>query len=256
MPEEEIINEEEAKKLLSSYGISAKRGDNGTFRVTPGVYKQVSMKVVTGKVKTAYILPTKPLYMLETVRPMFLPLPCIFGFEPWCWVRKYKDPEIDFGINAVKVRDVDVYLLRGRITGKIDTKFENMSKEGETWEENVKTGEQRNRENVDGSADLDGKFDEEIFMRKISETLAKIEDRFIKKTEPDAKIKITSDFEKKGYLNMIKSILDILLTGSMYIDDKIKVTVEWSWLGEKKSKSKDISIRAYLPVENVNWHMW
>jgi len=254
MPEEETISEKEAKKLLSSYGISAKRGDSGTFRVTPGVYKQVSIKVVTGKEKTAYILPTKPLYVLEAVRPMFLP--CIFGFEPWCWVRKYKDPVIDFAINAIKMRDVDVYLLRGRITGKIDTKFENMSKEGETWEENVKTGEQRNRENVDGSADLDGEFDEEIFMRKISETLAKIEDRFIKKTEPDVKIKITSDFEKKGYINMIKSILDILLTGSMYIDDKIKVTVEWSWLGEKKSKSKDISIRAYLPVENVNWHMW
>jgi len=255
MPEE-TISEKEAIKLLRSYGISAKRGYSGTFRVTPGVYKQVSMKVVTGKVKTAYVLPTKALYMLETVRPMFFPLPCIFGFEPWCWVRKYKDPEIDFGINAVKVRDVDVYLLRGRITGKIDTKFENMSKEGETWVENVKTGEQRNRENVDGSADLDGKFNEEIFMRKISETLAKLEDRVIDRTEPDAKIKITSNFEKKGYINMIKSILNILLTGTMYIDDKIKVTVEWSWLGEKKSLSKDIEIRAYLPVENVSWHMW
>lgn len=217
-------------------------------------YKQVSIDVVTGDVKTAYLLPTKLLYMLQVVRPMcFI---CLFGFEPWCWVRKYKDPAIDFAINAIKVKDVHVYLLRGRITGKLPTDFNNKSTEGETWEENIATGEETEHEKVTASADLDGRFNEEIFLRDINETLTKLEDISISKTKPKAKITITSDFEKRGYLSMIRSILDLFLTGSIYVDDKIPVTVEWEWLGEKKSKSKDIKIRAYLPTENVRWHLY
>ncbi|RLF58194.1 MAG: hypothetical protein DRN25_05520, partial [Thermoplasmata archaeon] len=212
----------EAKKLLESYGIyGAELGDSGVFDVTPGYYRQVSVEEEVGPEETAYLLPDKPLYILSDVRATFLP--CIFGFEPWCWVTKYKDPVIDYVINATRVKDVDVYLLRGRITGKIETNFENKSEEGERWEENVKTGEQRNREKVKGSADLDGVFDEIIHLKDINKTLSELKDRIINETKPDYKITIESNFEKKGYIDMIKSILSLLLRGKIYVDDKIEV---------------------------------
>ena len=243
----------EAKAVLKEYGISAKEGDSGEFEVTPGVYKQVSIEV-TKEEETAYPLPTRPLYILQE-NPIPI-LPCIFGIEPWCWVIKYKDPIIDFDIHAVEVRDLDVYILRGLITGKIYTKFENKSVEGEIYEENVRTGEKRNERTVYGSADLDGDFDETIYLREIKEELAKIVKRYIRRTEPYASFSVKSNFEKRGYIEMIKSILRLLLTGSIYVDDIIKVTVEWLWRGERKSITRDIKIQAYLPVRDVRWHLW
>ncbi len=244
------ISEEDAIKLLEGYGVyGAKKGDSGEFQIPTKHYVQESYDVVEEK---TYSIPTpiKPFYIL----PQFI-IPCIFGFEPWCWVRKYKNPVIDFVINATKVKDIDVYLLSGRITGKIQTEFHNKSEEGETWEENVKTGEQRNREKVKGSADLSGNFNENILLKKIDEYLAKIKNT-IDKTQPDIKVEITSDFEKKGHWNMIKSILDLLLTGSIYVDDDINVKVSYTWLGDIKTVERSVRVRAYLPVDNVNWHLW
>lgn len=239
---------EDAIKLLESYGIyGAKEGDSGAFEIPKKEFVLEKYEVL-GERRYSKPSPIKPLY----IRPMFLP--CLFGFEPWCWVRKYKDPVIDFVINAIAVDDVHVHLLAGRITGKIVTEFFNKSEEGETWEENVKTGEVRNREKVKGSAELSGDFFEEVILREIQEKLAEIKN-IIKRTKPDDKIRIESEFEKKGYLEMIKSILSLLLTGSIYVDDKIKVRVSYTWLGEERVTEKEIRVKAYLPVRNVNWHL-
>jgi hypothetical protein len=85
--------------------------------------------------------------------------------------------------------------------------------------------------------------------------LSEVKDRAIDTVGPGDKITIESVFEKSGYIDMLKTILRLLLTGTIYVDDKINVTVQWTWLGERKKQSKDIKIRAYLPVKNVHWHM-
>jgi len=239
---------EEAQKILETYGIKAEKGESGTFEVPERKYVLEEYKVLKER---RYSIPT-PAKLLYVRPAMF---PCLFGFESWCWVRKYRDPVIDFVINAVSVDDVHVYLLAGRIEGKIVTKFFNESEEGETWEENVKTGEKRNRKKVEGSADLSGRFKELITLRKIREKLAEVRNA-IRKTEPDASVEIESGFEKKGYLEMIKTILDLLLTGQIYVDDEITVRVRYTWLGEERVVERDVRVRAYLPVRNVHWHLW
>lgn len=247
-----MITEEEAKKLLEEFGIKeAKVGDSGSFDVTPGEFKIYSVESIDEEHRIS-VDPSHILYVTPNILP---PAFCIFGFEPWCWVRKYKDPEIDFDIFAYKVKDVNVYLLKGEIHGKIVTRFFNKSKEGETWEENVKTGEKRNHEKVEGSADLEGDFKEEILMKKIDEVLAKVSNA-ISKIKPKVKIKIESSFRKKGYINMIKTILKYLLTGTIYVDDDIEVTVYWTWLGKRHKLTRKVHVSSDLPVENVNWHLW
>lgn len=246
-----LIRLEDAIELLESFGVyGAKEGDSGVFEVTPGEFKIESYEVLSERVYS------------ERVKPQFwpLPLPCLFGFEPFCWVRKFAEPVIDFVINAIAVDNVDVYLLRGRITGEIVTSFFNRSEEGETWLENVKTGEQRDRHKVEGSADLQGPFSESILLKEIEEKLAEIRNTIRTAAggavPPDAKVEIRSTFEKTGYIDMIKNILSILLKGTIYVDDKIHVQVTYPWLGEMRTVERDIKVTAYLPVRNVRWHMW
>jgi len=244
-----MVAKEEALQLLRSLGVR-EISESGSFKVAPRKYEMVRYKVLRER-RYSIITPAKIFFLLSQ-RPMFI---CLFGFEPWCWVRKFKDPVIDFLINAIAVDDVHVYVLRGLITGKIVTNFFNKSKEGETWEENVLTGEQRNRTTVEGSADLSGKFREIITMQDINENLADVEN-VIERTKPEAKIEIETGFEKRGYIELIKSILSLLLTGRIYVNDYIKVKVAYSWLGENRVVEKDIAVRAYLPVRSVSWHLW
>jgi len=242
------------KEKLKKFGIEGEAGQSGVIHTLETEYKQEEKRVVRSEERTVSATPERLFYTLQLVHP--LAFPCIFGFEAWCWERKYADPSIYFEIKGVKADDIDIYVLSGKIEGKIITKFTNWSEEGETWEENKKTGETRNRHKVDGSADLSGNFDEIINLRDIDEKLAKIKDRTIKKTEPDLSINIKSDFKKSGYFDLLKSIFDLLVVGKIYIDDSITVTVRYKWRGETKEVSKDIDIRAWLPVGDVNWHAW
>ena len=237
------------REYLVRLGIkSAEYANEGTVKTPKAEYEMISKEV-----KLVSESPRKQ-STRGIVETTFFPLFCIFGFEPWCWVRKYMEPDIKFDIHATKARDVHVHLARGYIEGVIDTLFHNMSKEGKTWLENVKTGERREERTVMGSADLLGSFAEKVIIKKLNEALADIENK-IDKTKPNIKVTIDSGFEKRGYLDMIKNIFNILIKGKVYVDDDIDVTVSYSWLGETRSRTYKIDITANLPVEDVHWHL-
>jgi len=263
---------EEAIELLEESGIyGAKYGSSGRLKVPKTEYVKLKEEVISESISSRP-LPTKPLYRLAqaTQRAQFLPLwpPCIFGFEPWCifyepptprWIRKYAPPKIDFDIHAIKVKKADVYLLRGRIEGELDTLFFNKSEEGETWEENPETGEQRNRQKVPGSADLWGFFRELVTLKKIQELLADVRSTLgstAERIKPQVKITINNHFTKESYREMIKNIWNILKEGRMWVDDDFDVTVRYNWLGEEKTITKKIHLEAYLPVDEVDYHLW
>lgn len=237
--------------MAEFHGMTVERGDSGFIKVKPKPYEQISKEEKTVSVES-FATPIRPLYNIIATSV----IPCVFGCEPWCWVTKYTAPVIDFAIEAIGIDNVDVYILAGRITGRLTTSFENKSEEGKQHQENVKTGETRNRRNVEGSADLSGSFDESVSLREIDEKLAEVTNRTIERTEPDCKIAIESEFERKGYVSLLKDIFDLLTSGTIFVDDEIKVTVEWDWLGERKRMTKKFNIKARLPVENVNYHAW
>ena len=112
-----MVAKEEALQLLRSLGVR-EISESGSFKVAPRKYEMVRYKVLRER-RYSIITPAKIFFLLSQ-RPMFI---CLFGFEPWCWVRKFKDPVIDFLINAIAVDDVHVYVLRGLITGKNSYKF-------------------------------------------------------------------------------------------------------------------------------------
>jgi len=229
-------------------------GGSGKIEVPKTEYIKLKEEVVKESVSSRPLL-TKPLYILTQTTQNIQFFPCIFGFEPWCWVRKYAPPKIDFDIHAIKVKKADVYLLKGRIEGELDTLFFNKSEEGETWEENLKTREKRNIQKVRGSADLWGSFREIITLKKIQEQLVDVRSSIVR-TKPQVKIIISNRFIKESYREMIKSIWNILKEGRMWVDDDFDVTVKYNWLGEEKTITKKIHIEAYIPVEEVHYHLW
>jgi len=210
-------------------------------------YKIVEEEVVEEK---EYVIPT-PAALIPLIEENWF-LPCIFGFEPWCWVRKYKDPVINFVIHAIEVSDANAHLLKGEIDGTITTLFQNKSEEGWTWLYNVKTHEVKDKHKVKGSADLSGNFKENIVVEALDEVLCKIKNT-ISKTKPGKEVKIKTTFKKKGYMKTIVSILEILLTGHIYVDDEVNVKVEYQWKGDMHVVEKKIKIKAWLPVKNVHF---
>jgi len=240
------VGVEYIREYLKSLGIpGAEYLNEGVVRTPKAEYKIISKEVNLVKESPAKGKP----------EPLFIPWLCLFGFEPWCWVRKYKEPVINFDIHAIQARDVHVHLLNGYITGVIDTLFHNMSEEGKTWLENIKTGEKREERPIEGSADLLGDFVETIIIKKINEVLADIRNR-IDKTSPKVQVTIDSNFERRGYVDMIKNIFNILIAGKVRVDDDIEVTVTYNWLGETISKTYNVHVEADLPVEDVHWHLW
>jgi len=247
-----MVDKKSVRRYLINLGVEQARwSDEGIIRSKGAEYVVESQSAELIKEESKTTLLFRPAEVPPWVAQVF----CIFGFEPWCWVRKYKDPDIKFDIKAVKADNINVYLLSGRITGTIVTMFNNNSEEGETWLENVRTGEQKDRQKVEGSADLSGNFSESILIKKLNETLAQVKNA-IDKTKPKVKVDINTNFEKKGYVDMIKNIFRILLEGKIYVDDDINVTVSWQWLSQTKSKSYKIHVTAYLPVGDVHWHLW
>lgn len=239
---------EAVKVFLRGLGIKeVEYTSNGTVKPREHKYKMIAKKVeVVGESRKRI----RPELMVQ----QFIPLFCIFGFEPWCWVRKYQEPKIDFEIHALEVDDVDVHLLKGDIEGTIITRFFNKSEEGKTWLENVKTGERREERTIEGSADLSGKFDESILIKKLNEVLAEIKNK-VDRTRPKMEVRINSRFKHHSYWDMVKNIFKILISGKMNVDDDIQITVYWNWLGEEHSRTYNIHIEAELPVGEVRWHL-
>jgi len=240
--------EEQAREFLRGLGV--KPTDEGEFPLPELPY--VKERVETLEVETTVLpLPISPFQVV----PKFFPFLCILGVEPWCWVREYTDPQINFENKAILAKDITVRIIWRRLEGKIETEFINNSTPGETWVRNVRTGEIRDRRVVAQSAELTGSFSENIFLRAIEEMLARVRN-FISRTASGMKSSVDSAFEKRGTLELIKSILTILLTGRIYVNDDIKTTVVYYWAGKRHSISKTDRIVAYLPVKNPRWRVW
>lgn len=198
----------------------------------------------------------------KSSRPLLSPfrvwsfLPCIiFRNAPWCWVRQYTNPAIQFSANAVKIDDLHIYLLSGRVEGRVVTRFRNQSEPGEVWFENRETGETTDRQVVEESAMLNGRFNESIFLKNVDVALAEIRN-LVSSLRPDAVIEVDTGFVKTGVLDLIGTILDLFLNGQVYVDDDIDVTVSYDWMGERHTIEKRFRYKAYLSVGNVHWHAW
>lgn len=204
---------------------------------------------------SSQIISTKSYPILEPVERIKFIIPCLFGFAPWCWTRKRTRPVIQFFANAVKVKDLHIFLLTGVVEGEVSTRFRNESTPGTTSLENRKTGEITEPQPVEESATLDGDTEETLFLKDVNTTLVEIR-RSVSNLRPQVERTVDTHFRKTGLVAIIKTILDLLLKGAVYVDDDIEMTVSYVWAGKKNIITKTFKYEAYLPVGKVNWHVW
>ena len=189
----------------------------------------------------------------------FLPSfpPCLLGIEPWCWLKSFKPPKIGFNLTPFKLTNVTYYVfINTRVTGTVVTRFGNTSEEGEEVEKHQKSGEERNRQKVEGSADLTGTVDHSMSLPDLAnEVLAKIRGVFTGLT-PGNLLDMEGAFEKRGVVKLLKSIVSQLLSGKIGTSNGIDVVMSYSFAGRPKTINRHLEIGMLLPVEGKVKYRW
>ena len=238
----------EAEQFLEKHGIhGAIKGSSGQFSVP-------LTELSINSVKTRDFLTLNP-PKWHNLEIDFARIFCQLGFDSFCWITKYTDPKIDFFAHAFEIKEVDFYLITGRMEGTITTRVENLSVCGIKEEVNVKTGEIRNSEIVTNSGNISGLVTDSItivegFREYIGQLVSSI-----KNLMPKTEIYIGGDFEKSGHIDLIKQILHYFLKGNIHVEDVVRMKISYEWFGER-SAHREFKIDSNLPVRDVRWHLW
>lgn len=254
---------ESTLQLLRQAGVDAPSTDRPVRVSTPDTppFRQVvGREDVTGRFQLA--LNNRPglfdaVDIVKATRP-----PACFGFAP-CWLRpgccvedtEWFPPRIDFGTWPVRIPEARLHVFSARLEGEIRTRFDNRSEPGEKQVTRTcfcQGGDEGvERSTVDGSATLDSDQRDRIVVSDLGETLDKVRTQF-NQVPPDRQRGVEASFDKRGALEVLQAIVDIMLSGSMVVDSRIEATVSWMWRGKVKKRSEVIRQRVRLPVDRVN----
>lgn len=192
---------------------------------------------------------------------------CRFGFKLFCsilpgqpgqdaWETKYIDPVIKAITYPTSLDNVNFYVVSGYMTGDITTVLDNkQSTNGRTYEQNTRTGEKRNDQEVYESSTINHEGIAKHVISKLNELIS--DNNIVNKSTDVRQVEVSMKaiFKKDGYYNMLKNIYDYFMSGSVNIDSDINVTITYEWNGTQ-TKTQTIKINVDLPVKNVNWHLW
>lgn len=184
---------------------------------------------------------------------------CILYLRPRCrkesWISKIIPPGIFLKALPIKLTDVNVYLLKGKISGKIVSKADNSSTEGYTYEENAETGEKRNVNYDEKSDELTGGIRKTLnstnIGKKIVDTMGNMP-----RVYGGSSTEVSGTFETGGLLDFIQELLRYLITGKIDINGTLTGKINWEFLGKPYSKSTAWDVQGKLPVSNVRWGLW
>ena len=169
----------------------------------------------------------------------------------------YTDPEISLRDNPQKIPEVTAYFnpLNARIEGQMEITGENFSKPGEVITKTAYKCKEEVEEEiqvVDESAVLDMGASHNVVANAIDETVDTFRST-IPGVRPERSQSATLTFRKEGFIEVLKSLFDIFLTGSMVADVTGTINVSYQWKGSIKNRSFDVDSRLRLPVESANY---
>lgn len=238
----------EAEMFLAEHGVhGAIKGSSGQFNIP---HTGLSINSVE---TTDFLTINPPKW--HNLEIDFARILCQIGFDSFCWSTKFIDPKIDFFAYAFEIKEVDFYLLTGRMTGTITTKVENYSICGAKEEVNAKTGEIRNHEIVTSSGNISGLITDKVtILEDIKEYIGQLVSS-ITNLAPKVGVFVDGDFEKTGHIDLINQILHYFLKGNIHVEDVVRMKISYEWFG-KRSAHKEFKIDSNLPVRDVNWHLW
>lgn len=176
---------------------------------------------------------------------------------------KYRNPIIGFDILPLRIVNVHLHLLSGKISGNITNQMGNRSKEGEKGTDTVRRWQSCPTEEgayswsrVAGSADLRPNWGHQMIEEETQKPIVNISQR-LDAVRKDQRVSTTGNFEQGGIGDVLKALLSILLRGAMTVKNGYSVTVQYAWKNQTQTKSYRISSRVRLPVEggvNCDWN--
>lgn len=255
----QVISQEEADQLVISWG------------GVPGVKSQIAYhppgRVATIKSVQVRDVPTVPSGSLQTtaffgglspgltlglahaIKP-----PCIFGFEPWCWLPDVLDPHVFFKLSPLKLMNVQAHVLTGEWEGDVVHRFENQSEEAQTGsEKNAKTQQQRTSSQglipVPGSADLDGGFMSTLIHDANPSQAFAIVQQAITKVAPTNFLDMTGHFSASGPVSFLKELVEYWKAGTLYTSSGIDTRLRYVLPDGEYFIDRHLDLKLSLPVE-------
>lgn len=178
---------------------------------------------------------------------------------------KYRDPEILYNLQPVKMVNVKFHVVSLYLEGDIENKLSNKGKEGEKgvttrwfFESCPDEEDEYDWETISGSADLESAFEHEIVESKTDEVLDKITDKITAKMNEAISVEAhwktpERQYTTKALTDLIFTIVKLFMTGGVTTENGYDVTVTYEFRGSK-SQSKHIDMKIWIPVEGrIGW---
>ena len=259
----------EALAMLDRLGADAPEvGVDGSFSVDSGRYALLSAEQVESTDPAVEMLNQvpDPAMVQQAAEPLAAgpacnTLPCAIiralGLTCCHTETSYNDPSIAGEVSPVRIPNATLYLnpFNARIEGDIKTSFANDSEPGEECTQRVCRCQDDGRvrcETVDGSATVDEEDSQSIVADAVDEVLDEI-DQSASNVRPDAEVSREAGFRKEGALDIIESIADLLVSGTIRVETDIDTTVRYDWRGRTRTKEFSSTVEARLPVDDVDY---
>jgi len=172
---------------------------------------------------------------------------------------KYHEPDIKFRIYPTKIRKAIIHLFSFKITGDVEVKFENNSKEGEEgkttvwrWQSCPTSDDAYHWEKVKGSADLKPSWNHKFVEDSTSVVLGVMSastDKVVRNSYASA----SANWDTGNIFDYFWSLVQLFITGTVTTRNGFDVTVNYNWLGSNVTKSMHVDAKVTLPVEAVEY---
>ena len=257
-----MITEEEIREKIKELGAVEIDRNTGYFPVKSTLVKPRILEYNEYEIPT--ILSTAQNFFAITKRKAVLGAKYVFAegiftriFKKTC--TKYHDPKISFKIYPTAVKKAVVHLLSFKITGEVETKFENHSEEGEEgktsvwrWQSCPTKDSEYEWEKVKGSANLNPAWSHRFVEDSTGVVLGDISDS-TDVVKLNSSATSVAKWNTGDIFEYFWSLLQLLLTGTITTRNGFDVTVTYKWLGSNVSKTKHVDAKVVLPVKKVDY---
>jgi hypothetical protein len=269
----EAANEDEfynkATGMLQSLGVrNVKVGQSGSIPVrSQGSFQIESLDIyetTRGGQKALNQFPRAPsdrILSPQYDRPICGIVGCgitqFLGLECSATSEEYIDPKIEFRNNPTAVTSATAYLnpVNARIEGDVEVTGDNFSEPGEvktTTTYKCKDDVETSTEVVDGSAVLSMESSQTFGVESIDETIDTVQSSIADVT-PDTSESVNVGFRKEGFLELIESVIDVWVTGSMLANVTGEVDIQYEWNGSTKNRTFNIDSEVRIPIQDLNY---
>jgi hypothetical protein len=255
--------------FLRDLGVQNPRvGESGEIPVTPGEFQLRKIEVENSTTGLRNVVNSIPRHKSDRylysgyTRPIcnilgcnlleFLPIECKQENVEWT------EPKINANPFPVEIPQATAFVnpFNARIEGRVTAALNNESEPGKkkiTTQYKCRDETEERMETVEESAVLDVQTEFEFSDIGQGEIIDTITPDFLG-INPDVDEESTESFRKEGNIPLIKSIVDVWVSGNMNARYNGSMDVEYRYKGRTRKETFNVDVEARVPVNNLNYN--